>query len=203
MFDPTFALYVEKEGIPLNAYEIRDAWFRHGGEDLEFVFGADRERFRGGDMPVVRAHFEGYGDLAFTEKTLNKYAYLGYLPNTNLMTAPKDYLMMFITKDELCDAKPWHKRDAPEHPESEPYFPLGQVALTMTPGEGKTVEVQLQTMTPNFETFRARIDGGAWSDSGDRIVWPPHDGINRLDAVSANWFGVEGPLSAVELEVLQ
>jgi len=54
-------------------------------------------------------------------------------------------------------------------------------------------------MTPNFKEFRVRIDGGEWKAMDPAFVWKVHDGENRLEAVSVNKFGVEGPASTVVL----
>jgi len=45
-----------------------------------------------------------------------------------------------------------------------------------------------------------RLDGGPWSATGESLMWSPHPGLNRLDARTMNQFGVEGPLSTVEIE---
>ncbi|MDH7569877.1 MAG: hypothetical protein QHJ73_09860, partial [Armatimonadota bacterium] len=81
------------------------------------------------------------------------------------------------------------------------YFPLGQAALTLDPAEGLALQVKVRTLTPNFQEFRVRRDGGAWSTTGDTFTWPLHEGINRLEVVSVNRFGVEGAPSTVELDV--
>src|SRR5687768_4681530 len=39
MLDPTFAMYAEKGGVPLNGYELRQEWFYGDGRDLVFVVG--------------------------------------------------------------------------------------------------------------------------------------------------------------------
>ena len=201
MLDPTYALYVERDGVPLNAYELRQEWFINGGRDLVFAFGADRNRYTAKDMPVFCRHFEEHGDIELTENTLNKYAYIGYVPNTNLLDAPKHYADMFITKDEICEGVGWHVRKNPRDPAGEPYFPLGQTALDVTPSDGLAVQIDLQTLTPNFDTFEVQIDSGEWDRSGDRLAWPLHEGTNILNARTLNQFGVEGPVSTLELFV--
>ena len=61
MLDPTFAMYVEMDGVPLNAYELRQAWFLGEGRELVFVVGKERKRYRKSDMPVFRGRFPGFG----------------------------------------------------------------------------------------------------------------------------------------------
>jgi transglutaminase-like putative cysteine protease len=74
MFDPTFAMFVEKDGQPLNAYELRQEWFYHDGRNLTFLLGKDRQRYRKADLPVFRKRFAGFGDLSLDPSALNVYA---------------------------------------------------------------------------------------------------------------------------------
>ncbi|MFN3484057.1 MAG: hypothetical protein ACK44W_01015 [Planctomycetota bacterium] len=201
MFDPTFALYVEREGTPLNAWEIRDSWFNRGGRDLVFVMGAERKRTTVSDLPVFRARHAGFGDLTLGADTLDKYAFLGYIPNTDLMDAGKDYARMFISKDEHVGSTVWHRRDQPRDPAREPYFPLHAADLSIRPGTGFELQVTARTFTPNFRAFRVRVDGGEARESGGSFSWRLHAGLNRLKVTSANKFGVEGPPSVIDLEV--
>lgn len=199
MFDPTFALYVEKQGVPLNAFEIRQEWFYGEGKDLVFVIGSARQRYAKKDLPVFIARHPGFGDLALDADTLHKYAFLGYVPNTNFMDAGPDWGRMFITQDKIGEGTAWHKRKNPADPARDPYFPIGQAALKLVPKDG-AIEVALSTMTPNFQRFEVRVDGGPWRESGASFRWAPRPGLNRLEARAVNRFGVTGPVSAVELE---
>lgn len=200
MFDPTFAMYAEKDGAPLNAFELREEWFRRDGRDLVFVVGKERRRYRKADLPVVRNTFPGFGDLSVDASALNVYAFIGYIPNTNLMDGGPDYARMFITHDELCAGTKWHKRTVPADPARDPYFPINQSALTLKP-EGAALRVGVKTMTPNFDTFLNSMDGGAWEPVGDSFTWTPHAGANTLRVKAVNTFGVDGPISTVELSV--
>ena len=203
MFDPTFAMYAEKDGVPLNAYELRQEWFRRDGRDLVFVVGKERRRYRKDDLPVLRGRFEGFGDLTLDASALNVYAFIGYIPNTDLMDRGKDYGGMFITQDDLGGKTTWHKRTVPADPANEPYFPIHQAALTLTPDpDGKGLRVGLKTLTPNFRTFVARIDGGEWKPVADSFTWTLHAGDNRLEVKAVNQSGVEGPIAIAEIQVL-
>jgi hypothetical protein len=198
MLDPTFAMYVEKGGVPLSAYEVRQAWFRNDARDITFVLDKERRRYHKGDMPVLRGRYEGFGDLVLDGGALNPYAFIGYVPNTNLMDGGLDYGRMFITQDDLCAGTKWHKRDVPANPATDPYFPINQAALTLTPDD-EGLRVSVRTMTPNFKTFQFRVDGGEWKAGGESFSWTLHPGVNRLEAKSVNQFGVEGPLSTAQV----
>src|SRR5688572_13955298 len=150
MLDPTSNMYLEKSGVPLNAYEIRQEWFYHDGTNLIFVIGKERKRYKKADLPIFLQRFVGFGDLAVNPDELDKYGFIGYIPNTDLMDAGEDYAKMFITKDKLCEGTKWHVRPAPADPAVDPYFPIGQTALEIRV-ESDEIKVALKTMTPNFK----------------------------------------------------
>lgn len=199
MMDPTAKMYLEKEGIPLNAYEIRHEWFERGGRDLAFVVGKERKRYRKSDLPIFLGHFTGFGDLTVPVDELDKYGFIGYLPNTDLMDAGLDYAQMFIVKDQRCEGTRWHTRTVPANPAVDPYFPIGQAALRLD-GEHDAIRVTLRTLTPNFRAYQTRLDSSTWGETGERLSWSIHPGLNRLEARTLNQFGVAGPISTVEVE---
>jgi hypothetical protein len=200
MLDPTSNLYLEKEGVPLNAYEIRQEWFYRNGTNLAFVVGKERKRYRKSDLPVFLKHFAGFGNLALQPDELDKYGFTAFIPNTDLMDSGFDYANMFIVKDQLCDGTKWHVRTVPANPSVDPYFPIGQAALSLVLEDGK-IRVVLKTLTPNFKRYEFRIDGGGWNVSGDTFFWNIHDGRNRLETRTLNKFGVTGPASTAVLEL--
>jgi hypothetical protein len=200
MLDPTSNLYVEKAGVPLNAVEIRQEWFYRGGTNLVFVVGAKGKRYRKADLPVFLQRFAGFGDLTFEPDEPDKYGFIGFIPNTDLMNAGYDYAGMFIVQDALCDGTKWHARTVPRDPAVEPYFPLGQAALGLQT-DGSELRATLQTLTPNFDRFEVRFDGGAWTPSNAGFAWPLRAGTNRLEARVRNLFGVVGPVATAIVTV--
>jgi hypothetical protein len=198
VLDPTFAMYFEKDGVPLNAYEFRQEWFYHDAKDVTFVLDKDRKRYHKSDFPVLRGRYPGFGDLVLDGGATNVYAFIGYVPNTDLMDHGSDWGQMFITRDAICDGTQWHQRLNPADPAHDPYFPINQAALTLVP-EGATIQVGVKTMTPNFKTFLARVDGAEWKPVADHFTWTPHAGANRLEVKSVNQFGVDGPVSTAEI----
>jgi hypothetical protein len=202
MLDPTSNMYLEKDGVPLNAYEIRQEWFYRDGKDLVFVVGKERRKYRKSDLPIMLEHFDGFGDLSVQPDELDKYGFTAFIPNTNLMDAGYDYGAMFIVKDALCDGTQWHVRTVPANPAMDPYFPIGQANMILAVENGR-MNVALKTMTPNFKRFEVRSDSGEWHPSSDKFEWNVHPGTNRLEARTVNEFGVSGPTSTAELEVTE
>lgn len=200
LFDPTFAMYMEKDGVPLSAYEFRQEWFYHDAQGVTFVLDKDHKRYHKSDMPVFRGRYPGFGDLVLDGGATNVYAFIGYIPNTDLMNSGPDYGKMFITKDRLCDGTQWHQRINPADPAHDPYFPIDQSALSLAP-DGSNVQVSLKTLTPNFKTYLACFDDGPWKPTGDHFAWPIHAGRNCLEVKTVNQFGVEGLVSKAEIQV--
>jgi hypothetical protein len=88
---------------------------------------------------------------------------------------------------------------------------LDRVSLGLTPGR-KTdrLTVTARTLTPNFDEFRYRIDGGKWRSLGGRsgdpdlqwseLDWHLHAGVNVLEIKPVNRFGREGAVSRAEVK---
>jgi acetyl esterase/lipase len=201
MMDPTANMHIKKHGVPLNAYEIRQEWFHRNGEDLVFVIGKERKEYRKSGLPIFLGRFEGFGDLTVPSDELDKYGFIGYIPNTDLMDAGLDYGSMFIVQDELCEGTRWHKRTVPANPAVDPYFPINQASLSLIPETGQ-IKVVLKTLTPNFKSYEARLNGGEWKAAGATLPWRIKPGSNRLEARTINQFGLPGPISTVEIESL-
>jgi len=82
MLDPTANLYVEKDGVPLDAYEIRTEWFYREGKDLVFSIGKERKKYRKADLPIFLGRFAGFGDLTVPANEMEKYGFTAYIPNS-------------------------------------------------------------------------------------------------------------------------
>ena len=77
------------------------------------------------------------------------------------------------------------------------YPTLNQVRLTLTQAEKSgTLEVDLDTETPNFSGFIMRLDEGAWAETPAFFEWALHEGLNVLRVRSVNSRGREGIVSS-------
>lgn len=56
------------------------------------------------------------------------------------------------------------------------------------------LDVRLRSATPNFKTYRVRIDGGSWRNCpSGRLRWKLTPGTHTLEVRVRNLFGHEGP----------
>jgi hypothetical protein len=200
VMDPTLDMYFLKGRTPLNAFELRQEWFyKDKGKELTIVVGRGAEKHTTADMPIKRETHAGFGTLELNADSLGKFLYVAYVPAS--VDGKPDYGKMFITKDKLCEGVPYHTRTCPRDPATEPYWPMQQAALALAPGAGAAISVKADTMTPDFDKFRHRLDGGAWTDGPPPGEWKLHKGGNALEVQAINKFGVEGAVSKVALEM--
>ncbi len=195
VLDPTSNLYFVRDGVPLNAWEVRRAWFENEGAGLKLV--VDGKPRGVADLPIDRGTHRGFGRLEINERSLGKFAILAYTPERP--DGRPDYGKMFITRDRHAEGIEYHTRRNPTDPAVEPYFPVQQAALTFTVAGDARLAVRAETLTPDFAHFRHRLDGGAWTD-GVPATWTLHAGTNTLEVAAVNQFGVAGRASKVVLE---
>ena len=79
--------------------------------------------------------------------------------------------------------------------------PLNQSELTVSETEQPGVlRVDVDTLTPCFETFLVRTDNGEWHEHPtSSFEWVLHEGLNRLWVRIRNTVGVPGPESSVAI----
>jgi hypothetical protein len=199
LFDPLFALWFERDDIPLNAWEIRQEWFYGNRDKISFVMFKDRKVYKHTDPSVLLGQHPGFGPLYLNERSwADKLAIIGYCPGNNVMeNGGLAYCDMFISSDTLASKVSWHIRIHPEDPFRDPYFPLNQADLKFT-AVPEGLKVDVKTSTPNFAKYLFRINGGKWED-GDPGIWKLKKGKNTLEVKPVNSFGVEGVTSRVVL----
>jgi hypothetical protein len=198
-FDPLYGSHFERNGHPLNAWEIRQEWFYGDRNKLSIVLGSPAKVYQYNQLPIPIKEQPGYGLLAYGPHTIDKFALIGYCPGNNVIDKGSlDYTNMFISTDTLASSIKWHKRIHPEDPFKDSYFPLNQADLKFTPtAEGLKVDVK--TNTPNFANYRYRMNGGKWM-TGEPGIWKLKKGINSLEVRPLNTFGIEGVSSKVVLK---
>jgi transglutaminase superfamily protein len=78
---------------------------------------------------------------------------------------------------------------------------INQVRYAATAGaKPGAVDIRMGTVTPDFETFLARIDGGPWTPVGKRMTWQLEPGSNRIEMCVRTTAGVLGNTSWLEVD---
>jgi hypothetical protein len=185
-FDATGNWVPTKDGVPQSTYETRVSWMR------------EKEK-----SPVQRSHWEDGGIKTVPSELFMGLRSIGFITRGNVLGDARyeiDYPReSFSISDDLSPGR-YLSGIVTENPPTDPYFPINQAAMALVPSD-EGLKVTLGTLTPNFKEFRVRRDGGNWQPSEQAFAWRLHDGENRLEAVSVNKFGVEGPISTLVVTV--
>ena len=82
------------------------------------------------------------------------------------------------------------------------YWSVNQTRIYLVAGEKRLeLEVQFETVTPNFAHYLVKIDDGAWSESQAPLTWKLAPGENGLAVRSVNVFGKMGRVASARVRV--
>ena len=82
------------------------------------------------------------------------------------------------------------------------YWSVNQTRIYLVAGEKRLeLEVQLETVTPNFAHYLVKIDEGTWRESQGPLTWKLAPGENGLAVRSVNVFGKMGRVAAARVRV--
>lgn len=204
--DPSRHSYyrLKQTGIPLNSNEIRREYWKNGGVDMEMVFGTEQRAEQ-----VTLETREKDGLMRYRP---DSYAWIAYKSRNNFFEVPfaywnYDYL---IVEDEFNKDEKWMSGDDIDVREvlgtrtnrvGDIFWTLNQAHIHLYDEGSNTLKVQLETVTPNFETFEYAVDKGEWKKAEAIFNWELHKGQNFLYARSVNKFGIKGHEHKIVLRV--
>ena len=85
---------------------------------------------------------------------------------------------------------------------SEMYWTLNQAEVHVRDWVENDLELEFETVTPNFQCFEVVVDGRELSrQDSSRYQWPLHEGTNTLVVRPVNKFGTVGIESTIALQV--
>jgi hypothetical protein len=198
--DPSRNSYFRMHGtaVPLNSNEIRRERWRNGGVDMEMVFGTEQRAER-----VTVETRDKDGLLRYRQ---DGYSWIAYKTRNNFFEVPFGYwnFRYLIIDDEYNHGKHWplvRGRDVDPRERmalrtdrvGDIFWTLNQAFIHLYDAGNGNLQVQLETVTPNFRTFQVSLDKGEWRNSGSVFDWTLHEGQNFLQARSINKFGMAGP----------
>lgn len=190
--DATKATYhLEKDGIPLSALEAHQAWLGKDFESVKIVPEEAATRF-----PSVKDRLFHFERLCTTLRNDELTSLEPGEPEHGIMCYHYDGYLWW--KDEKAPL-PWFSLQSNRI--ADFHWTLNQTEINLSLTEEKaTLNVQLDTATPNFAKFLVRIDGGEWVEKPPSFPWVLQEGVNSLEAKSVNKFGWDGISSNVKIE---
>ncbi len=183
----SFSATYERDGVPLNALEMHRALVEGEADAIKFnklpqqtidpVPSRWAQLFCRFAIPLRNDHLIS-AEPAELSHGLNQYHWNGYL---------------------------WWSDDAdPKYPEyslqtSRPedfYWSVNQTRLYLqATAASHILQLDLETVTPNFSHFLVRLDDGEWEECKASLQWELHPGPNQLAVRSVNVFGKQGRIA--------
>jgi len=212
VLDADAGSHFELNGIPLSALEVRSAWLRRKWRKVDFVRGKHIPRIVSmgppGTPPLESLQEARKRFLRF--KTMDYYRNLEFhmsnrhysrhaRPPVTLAWSDKDSPPRIVRQNVAVDPR---VRITTENV-NDIYYSLNHAYIRLhcpTWSKGNPMpllEVRLETETPWFARFEARVNGAAWRKCRRSFRWDLRNGTNTLEVRPVNRFGRKGIVSRV------
>ena len=195
-------------GQILNAQEVREQHFVDGGVSMEVVYGLGERRER------VTLEKRADGHLKYRQEAFGWTAYHDRNNFLSKMTRfGKD--RFYILRDRHNRGQTWTTQPAKPGEKAcideryklatltervaDIYWSVNVTRVHLALRSARSLTVQLETMTPNFDTFLVQEDGEC-KPTRSEFTWRLREGANRLAVRARNRVGVLGPVASVVVE---
>jgi len=193
--DAKYNYHFEKNGIPLSALEIRDAYFKNKAADIKLVKGPDRRETE--VYPELDNRTKELFARIYTWITWDKY-------NTKYTNWPNDSSDLIMYNDEYFKNHTWIRDGKPHWAYNTKYLHLvgNRKAIEWTPNtiaskvtiEGTIAKIELNSMTPNFKTYQVKeLPDGEWKNVSDNLEMELKKDTNEVLFRAVNMANVIGP----------
>lgn len=196
MMDPDINVHYERDGTPLNALEIREAWLDGVADEVEMV--QDQPEFVIPDARHVRLALRDPTCRKDYDEEVNRHLFARFLRNRVM-----DYYARVRVLTDRLTLEWVDRRCLPTFVSN--FRPLGLVRLTSSlpdvywtvnlvristhpswDEEGARLAVTLSHCMPFFDHYEIRFDDGVWQRCGERFDWPMREGVQSLACRGVN-----------------
>jgi hypothetical protein len=169
--DNKYDAHFEKDGIPLSALEIREAYLKNGAKGVHPLQGPEKKEVPY-DTIVKKC----------VELLANTYTWIEWNESGSLYTDwPKDSSVMIMFEDDYFRTHQWIWDGKPHWAYHTPHMRLirDRRAIEWTPNtitataviRGNQAEVHLHSQTPNLQTYQMKqTAGNTWTDVTDSLT---------------------------------
>jgi hypothetical protein len=202
--DPDLNVHYVRDGVPLAALELHDAWLSHEveavetvqeepaftlptGEHVELVrkLMPNLEHFNAAAAAHICRRFVRHHVLDYYARLrVGKWTWLDRrcLPSFVSHFAPGGTGIMTSNPDDL-------------------YWSLNMVRMAAQASwaDGPKLALTFEHCMPWFDHFEVQIDGGPWQQQPAAFAWPMREGENALEVRSVNVCGRTGIASRLEV----
>jgi len=222
MLDATWNLHLERDGEILSIPEVRDAWHRKTGADIVYVFGAGAraKRYTVADMPIERDDSKLWHWWPVDETWIAFTHSVAYVMRNDFFgmesgKAGSIWSDIVTIRDRYNENdRYWEFRERPGAGSlRELYHDVNRVDVRLVPSYDAAPPARAakpvvtlwldafgrNTYAPNLDYFLVQVNDGQWTKSGAHLTIQPRRGLNRIRARVVNKFGVQGPVTVLDL----
>ena len=204
LLDPDLNLHYERDGVPLSALEIHEAWLAHEAEAVTVVQGEPPFTLPVGDhvglvsklMPNMD-HFSEQ-EAAHLCRRFVRHRALDYY--ARLTVGRWTWLDRRCLPGFVSHFAPGGTGVLTDNPD-DLYWTVNMVRLSAQAAwaDGPNLTVSLEHCMPWFDHFETRVDGGVWQTRPATLDWPLCEGENVLEVRPVNVCGRPGLSSRLEV----
>ncbi|MGD9496458.1 MAG: transglutaminase domain-containing protein [Armatimonadota bacterium] len=205
MFDPDLNAYYERDGVPLSALEIGDAWLSGKAEEVEMV--QDEPAFVNPSGACLEVLGELYPELAedaeqrirLNFERFGRHRAIDYYARVRIgdlewldPRCPPTFVRHFAPSGRSRFTS--HRPDL--------YPSLNMVRMGAEPSwdaAGASLAIDFEHCTPWFSHYEVRVDGGNWERCQESLQWGLHEGVNVLECRAVNRRGWPGVVSRLDV----
>ena len=194
VIDPTYNIYYEENGIPLNALELHNAWVNNKWKDIKVAFGNKNREIEKYPYKLI----DYYAD--FFIRMRNDWLtnlYPRWHAKSNSIMNGLEWSDAY-TKNDMRIARETNKKE-------DMYWQLDQVYVKLagykTGNDSIMLRLCLDTVTPNFDKFEIMLDEAREIRYTNKSAfeWRLAKGLNVLYIRPVNKFGLKGKPSIISI----
>ena len=203
VMDPDVNVYYRRQGLPLNALEIRNAWLdgEAGSVEMvqdepEFVVPSERTLQILRQQPAYHAWSDEVVPLVFERFARNRVMdYYARVRINGWEWVDEGVLPCFVSHFTPYAVMPSTNPD-------DLYWTLNLVRLSATPswegGQAK-LGIEFEHCMPYFDHYEVRLGEGQWRRVRESFDWLMREGVNVLECRAVNVRGRPGVVSRLDV----
>jgi hypothetical protein len=194
IIDPTFDIYYEMDGAPLNALELHNAWFANNRNKIKIVLGDNSAEAKRQPFGLID-YYDNFFIRMRNDWLTNRYP--RWHPKSNSIMNSLGWSDEYTKKDILVARRTTRKEDL--------YWELNRTHIEIVShekrGENLTLKLYLDTFTPNFNGFviAPKKENKTIHTIDPVFNWELEPGLNTLEAAAVNKFGIKGRSSIISV----
>jgi len=192
VMDVNNGLFYERDGIPLNALELHDAWEARDIDNIKLVKSAAGADISAKEKEALISFYHEFYISMRNNWFSKRYPHWHHMANS-IMNGIE--WQDSFTGDNILVSKGTKNRE-------ELYFSINitEIKSSITQPADSGLELAFNTFTPGFSHFQVLVDGEkpVIQKSG-LFRWDLKNGANRLAVRAVNMLGIKGPLSEIDL----